>query len=394
MILRFQTASAHCIFVLALLVSMVGLLPKLALATPLLLMDMQTGQVLYEEDAGRPWHPASLTKLMTALVTFNAIENGRFNLDSHVTVSARALREPPSKMGLPVDTAMTLEVALNFLLVKSANDIAVAIAETVSGSVDAFVVEMNQMASAIGMTASNFSNPHGLHNSAQTVSARDLAILTLTIRQNFPQYDSIFKTAEVRLGRARLESNNNLLTDFTGTDGMKTGFVCSAGLNIVATVNRGGKRLLAVVLGASSGRERSERAAQMITGALRGELRGQGKTVTQIVNQTDVRPIDMRPNLCGANARAYVDQQMVEFPFGLEGQASFLTDNIAPRVYVAATLGRLRDVTLPRPRPATAPILRQSIVSIPTVGVTNTLVDANSQIPFPRPRPSDLILNQ
>lgn len=364
---------------------MIGLLITPSQATPLLLMDMQTGQILYEQDAGRPWHPASLTKLMTALVTFNAIANGRLNLESHVTVSARALREPPSKVGLPVDTAMTLEVALNFLLVKSANDISVAIAETVSGSVDAFVVEMNQMATAIGMTASNFTNPHGLHNRAQTVSARDMAILTLTIRQNFPQYDSIFQTAEVRLGGSRLESNNNLLTDFTGTDGMKTGFVCSAGLNIVATVNRGGKRLLAVVMGAASGRERSERAAQMITGALRGELRAQGKTVTQIANRTDLAPVDMRPNLCGANAREYVDQQAVEFPFGLEGQPSFLTDTVAPRTYMAATLGRLRNVTLPRPRPSIAPVLRRSIVSVPTVSV-----GANSQIPFPRPRPAGL----
>ncbi|MCB9992147.1 MAG: D-alanyl-D-alanine carboxypeptidase [Hyphomicrobiaceae bacterium] len=368
---------------LALAVSFVfALMAGRALAEPLLVVDMSNGEVLYEEDAGVPWHPASLTKLMTALVAFNAVANGRLALDSVVTVSKRALAEPPSKVGLPVDTAMTLEVALNLMIVKSANDIAVAVAERVSGSVENFVAEMNQMASVLGLSATHFVNPNGLDDARQTVSARDLAVLTLAIRRNFPQYASIFQTAIVRLGNINLESNNNLLTEFAGTDGMKTGFICASGLNMVVTVDRNGRQLLVVVLGASSARERGEKAGQLLTGALNGQLRGTGNSVFDIADLTNVAPPNMRPQLCGPDARTYVASQEQAFPYGLEGQPSFLNDSIPPMVFRASTLGRVRELPLPLPRPASAPLLRQSIAASPIVTAGNSL------IPLPRPRPA------
>lgn len=370
---------------LALILSVTLSLP--AWAQPLLLVDMRNAEVLYEEDAGLPWHPASLTKLMTALVTFNAIANGRLTLETPVKMSAAARRAPPSKVGFPEGMAVTMEVALNLLLVKSANDIAIAIAETVSGSEASFVAEMNQLAQTIGMSATNFVNPHGLHNKAQVTTARDLAVLAFAIRQNFPQYLPIFRTTHVTLGDAVLDSNNNLLTSFRGTTGMKTGFVCSAGLNIVVTVDRDGRQLLAIVLGASSGRERGEQAGQMLTGALRGTLRGTGKHVSQIVNQTGVAPTDMRPNLCGEGARAYVAARETAFPYGLEGQASFLNDSVAPRTFVASTLGIIRDVPLPRPRPANMPFLRKTE---PVVTEQSPETGLPGNIPFPRPRPAML----
>lgn len=353
-----------------------------AWALPELVVDMRTGEVLYQEDAGVPWHPASLTKLMTALVTFNAIANGRVSLDSLVTVSRRALAEPPSKVGLPVDTGMTLEVALNLMIVKSANDIAVAVAERVSGSVEKFVDEMNQMASVLGLSATHFINPNGLDDARQTVSARDLAILTLAIRRNFPQYADLFRTSVVKLGNKDLESNNNLLTEFAGTDGMKTGFICAAGLNMVVTVDRNGRQLLVVVLGASSARERGEKAAQLLTEALNGELRGTGKSVFDIPNLTRMAPPNMRTSLCGPDAKTYVANQEAAFPYGLDGQPTFLQDSIPPLTYRASTLGRVREVPLPLPRPASAPLLRQSIVATPQINV------GNSTIPLPRPRPA------
>ncbi len=343
-----------------------------ARALPELLVDMRTGEVLYAKDAGLPWHPASLTKLMTAYVTFDAIARGRVDLDTPVIMSARALKEPPAKIGLPVDTAMTLEDALYFLLVKSANDVAVAIAETVSGSVEGFVAEMNANATALGLTATNYVDPNGLRDGEQVTSARDLAVLALTIRSRFPQYDAIFATESVNLGKARLQSHNNLLTHFAGTTGMKTGFICAAGLNIVATAERSGRDLMAIVLGASSSRERGEETAQLLLKGFSGAFSGLGRHVAALTNSS-APPTNMRPLICGKEAKDYVAAREQAFPYGLEGQPSFLQDQVTPRTYTASLLGRLRNVPLPHPRPLWAPAPPPQ----PSVDV-----------PLPRPRPA------
>lgn len=352
------------------------LLAHPASAMPRLLLDMGTGEVLYAEEAGQPWHPASLTKLMTAYVTFEAIAAGRVSLDTPVIMSQRALAEPPSKVGLPVDTALTLEDALYLLIVKSANDIAVAIAETVSGSAENFASEMNQTAAALDMTATHFVNPHGLHDPEQVTSARDLGILALNIRARHPRFADLFATEAVRLGQSRLESNNNLLTHFAGTNGMKTGFVCASGLNIVATAQRGGRSLMAVVLGGSSSRERGELTAELMLRGFAGELGGTGRSVFALAN-TGAAPVNMRPMLCGAEAKAYVAQREAAYPFGLEGQPTFLDADIAGMVHPVSTLGRLRDVPLPRPRPLWAP---------DPVPATTT-AEIGPIVPLPRPRP-------
>ncbi len=358
-----------------------GLLQFSAAANPQLLVDMDNGEVLYEREAGQPWHPASLTKLATAIVVFNAIDNGDLDLETPVIISARARSAPPSRSGLARDTAITMADALNLLIVKSANDVAIAIAETVSGSVEEFVGEMNDIARVLGMTATRFVNPHGLHDPRQVTTARDLALLTLAIRRHFSQYGNIFSTSVVRLGEVRLRTHNNLLTEFFGTDGMKTGFVCSAGLNIVATIERTGRRLMAIVLGASSARERGEMAGKLFSDFLSGRIRGTGLHVSALANDSGAAPVDMRPRVCGAEAKEYVAQRERDFPYGLNGQDSFLTDDIAPRIYQARPLGRLRDVPLPRPRPSFAPLLRGA------VQLEMIETRAVSPVPLPRPRP-------
>ena len=325
-----------------------------AWALPALLVDMQTGEVLYARDAGLKWHPASLTKLMTAFVTFDAIARGRVDLDTPVIMSARALKAPPAKVGLPVDTAMTMKDALYFLLVKSANDVAIAIAETVSGSVENFVAEMNANAGALGLTATHYVDPNGLSDEGQTTSARDLAILALTIRSRFPQYDAIFATEAVTLGKARLESQNDLLTHFAGTTGMKTGFICASGLNIVATAERNGRDLMAIILGASSGRERGEETAQLLLKGFSGEFSGLGRSVTVLANSS-APATNMRPLICGKEAKTYVAARKQAFPYGLEGQPSFLQDKVVARTYAASLLGRLRNVPPALAAPALGP---------------------------------------
>lgn len=321
-----------------------------ARATPMLLVDMANAQVLYDEDAGAAWHPASLTKMMTAYVAFSAIAQGRVSLDTPVIISKNAVNQAPSKSGLKVGSAITMQDALYIMLVKSANDVSVAIAETVSGSVGGFVAEMNATAAELGMSGSRFTNPNGLHDPDQVTTARDLAILALFIRQNHPQYLPMFGTETVQLGKAKLESNNELLLHFAGTTGMKTGFVCASGLNIVATVERDGRQLLAVTLGASSARERNEMTAQLVLRALSGQLAPQGRTVLDLANSAGA-PVDMRPFICGKGAKDYVAQREAAFPMGLKGQPSYLNDMIEGVVYRATDLGQLRNVPMPRPRP-------------------------------------------
>lgn len=321
----------------------------------MLLIDAQTGEVLYNEDAGQPWHPASLTKLMTAYVAFAAIQNGRISLDDTITVSKNAWNQAPSKSGLAIGSSITVRDALYILVVKSANDIAVALAEAISGNVPDFVEEMNGMAQAMGLTATHYVNPHGLHNDKQVTSARDLAILALYIRRDFPEYLPMFGTEAVTLGKAVLESNNGLLMHFAGTTGMKTGYVCASGLNIVASVERNGRTYLAVVLGGISARERNEMAAEMVLKAASGDIRGTGLSVVNMPNLTGA-PVNMRPNICGKNAKAYVAEREKAFPMGLKGQPTFLTKGIKGAVYVATDLGDIvTGIPLPRPRPSYAP---------------------------------------
>jgi D-alanyl-D-alanine carboxypeptidase len=326
---------------------------------PMLLIDSRTGEILYEKNGGKPWHPASLTKLMTAYVAFAAVQEGRVSLDSKIIISKNAWNQAPSKSGLEVGSAISMKDALYILVVKSANDVAVAIAETVSGSVPRFVEEMNIMAAAMGLTATHYENPHGLHHAAQVTSARDLAILSLYIRRDFPQYLPMFGTEAVTLGEAVLESNNGLLLHFEGTTGMKTGYVCASGLNIVATIERQGRSLLAVVLGGSSARERNELAAELFLRGLSGAVTGEGRTILELANEIG-EPTNMRPLICGKEAKKYVAEREAAFPLGLKGEPSYLTDIIQGATYAATDLGQLRDVPLPRRRPPHAPMATAS----------------------------------
>ncbi|WP_172125589.1 MULTISPECIES: D-alanyl-D-alanine carboxypeptidase family protein [unclassified Devosia] len=360
-------------------------------ANPMLLVDMDNLAVLYEEDAGQPWHPASLTKLMTAYVAFEEIQKGTVTLQTPVVLSRNAINQAPSKSGLPVDSALSLQDALYIMIVKSANDIAMGIAETVGGSEAQFVAKMNETAARMGLSATRFVNPHGLHDPAQQTSARDLAVLSLYLRQNFPQYAEMFGTEFVQLGKAKLESNNALLTKFAGTTGMKTGYVCASGLNMVVTVERDGRRLLAVVLGGSSARDRNERAAELVLRGLSGAARPAGQSLLALANNPSAAPVDMRARICGQQAPEYVKAQEAAFPMGLKGQPSYLNDAIPAQSYVATNLGRVRvGIELPRPRPDHAPAfpIASDVVGIEAELRPGMAATATGPVPMPRPRPN------
>lgn len=235
-----------------------------ALAKPTLLFDVASGKVLYAEDQDDLWHPASLTKIMTAYLTFEALKTGKLSMDAKIPVSELAFSQPPSKVGLPVGAEMPVETAIQALIVKSANDVAIMLAEAIAGSQDAFVERMNATAARLGMTRTKFVNANGLPAAEQVTTARDLAKLSRVVLAEYPQYASLWGQADMHLGKRRLRTHNGLLKSYEGADGLKTGFICDSGYNVVASATRDGHRLIAVVLGEISGHERSVRAAALL----------------------------------------------------------------------------------------------------------------------------------
>ena len=229
-----------------------------------ILVDVESGKVLHAHNATLPWYPASVTKIMTTYVTLRAIKEGRLTFDTLLNVSPNAVAQQPVKMGFTSGTKVTVDNSLKMLLVKSANDMAVVLAEGVAGSIENFADLMNQNAKRLGMTQSNFVNPNGLPADEQITSARDLAILVRAVKREFPEYDYLWHLPGIQLGKKVVRNYNTLLGRYPGADGMKTGFICASGFNLVATATRGGKSLVAVVLGAPSGATRALKAAQLL----------------------------------------------------------------------------------------------------------------------------------
>ncbi len=289
-------------FIAVLLFSMISISVRAQegiLEGPHILLDYDSGKVLMEKDAFQRWHPASLTKMMTAYVVFRKIREGKLTLKSPVYYSRNASRRPPSKMGFKVGSVFNIENALKMIIVKSANDVAVAIAESVSGSVEAFAREMNKTARDIGMRDTNFVNPHGLHDNNQYSSVRDMALLVMAIGKEFPQYAPLFKIEAIQYGKRVYQSYNKLLQRFQGADGMKTGYVCASGFNLAASATRSGKRLIAIVFGERSGARRAIAAAKLLHEGFAGQHRGKTNIKKLKPRGTEIsRPINMRNKIC------------------------------------------------------------------------------------------------
>ena len=276
--------------------------PRVAEAEALLLVEADTGKVLQAENATYPWYPASVTKLMTAYVTLKAVKEGRITLDTLFTVSPVAASQAPAKIGFRPGTQVTVDNALKIMLVKSANDMAVVLAEGVGGSIDGFSALMNQAAQQLGMTQTSYVNPNGLPADGQITSARDLAILARAIIHDLPEYEYFVRIPSIRYGRKVTQNLNKLIGRYPGADGFKTGFICAAGYNLVASATRDGRRLIAVVLGASSGRMRAVRAAQLLERGFANNslswLRPSLGTVDNLV-PIDASPPNLRDEMCG-----------------------------------------------------------------------------------------------
>lgn len=326
-----------------------------SIETPALVVDVSTRQVLHEEAAGHPWYPASTTKLMTALLAFEALAGGTVAMDTPVVMSANAMNQSFLVSGLKVGSTLTLEDALYAAIAGSANEIAVAIGETISGSEEAFVASMNERAKRLGMTATTFRNPSGLFDRDHQSSARDLALLGIEVATAFPQYESFFRTSRVIIDGKQVDSNNVLLSRYPGAIGLKTGFVCAAGRNIVALAERGGRKVMVVLLGATTDRERNERAAEFFTRAFAGDFGAGGTTVEAMPNEAAAKPVDMRGRLCGDQSAAYEAERNLLFPMGLPGQPSYLepAGNIETRI-IKSWQSMVLPATAPRPTPRPA----------------------------------------
>jgi D-alanyl-D-alanine carboxypeptidase len=275
--------------------------PPVPVKGPYILVDAATGRVLDHFDARRPWFPASTSKLMTVYVTFRAVASHEITLESTVTISQNAAATPPSKMGFRPGTELTLDAALKIMMVKSANDLAVAVAETVAGSVAAFADRMNAEAARLGMSRSHFVNPHGLPDSRQVSSARDMALLAQTLLAEFPEYRDYFRVPAIQVGDAVMKNFNPLLDRFPGASGMKTGFICSSGFNLVASAKRGDRELIAVVFGEYGGRERAEHAAALLDEGFRiaEPVTSPPITLATVSSGAEyAEPLDMRPLIC------------------------------------------------------------------------------------------------
>ncbi len=277
-------------------------------ANPSILVDVGTGKVLAAHDAFQRWYPASLTKLMTTYVTFKALQSGQIRLDSPVRMSVNAAKQPPAKMGYRPGTVMTLNTALTVMLVKSANDIAVAVGEAVGGGSEAaFVQRMNVEARRLGMTGTHFATPNGLYDPNNYTTARDLAVLAVQIRREFPQYAHYFSIEAVDPGNGRklIPNTNVLLGRFDGADGMKTGFICASGFNLIGAATRGNRAVLAVVLGADSQEGRAVQAAQLLTEAFHDSPSG-GPTLATFRPPANAgtldQVVDMRKTICSQQA--------------------------------------------------------------------------------------------
>lgn len=230
-----------------------------------MVMDARTGEVLHSRNADTRLHPASLTKMMTLYIVFEAVRNGEISLDTKITISRNATSEPPSKLGLRTGQKIALRYLIRAAAVKSANDAATALGEAISGSEAAFARRMTRTAKSLGMTRTTFKNAHGLTQSGHLSTARDMTKLGRHILYDYPEYYNLFSRKSTDAGVKQVNNTNRrLLGSYRGADGIKTGYTNAAGFNLVASAKRGNERVIATVFGGKSSASRNAKVAELL----------------------------------------------------------------------------------------------------------------------------------
>ncbi|TVR06068.1 MAG: D-alanyl-D-alanine carboxypeptidase [Salinarimonadaceae bacterium] len=309
-----------------------------------LVVDVKTGRTLHEENADATRHPASLTKVMTLYLVFERLERGELRLNSPLRVSSRAAAEPPSKLGLRAGSTITLENAILSLVTRSANDAATVIAENLGGSVEAFAREMTETARALGMRRTTFRNAHGLPNSAQVTTARDLSILAIAVQDRFPQYYHYFSRRSFQFAGRAHPNHNRLLGRVEGVDGIKTGFIRASGFNLMTNAKSRDRHIVTIVLGGRSGAHRDGIVERLVTrhlprayaGARQTPLVGPGRAVARASSGllAGVLP-PRRPSNIGEPVAAFASVTPPTIPQG-DGRAPLDLNAMRPAVASAS----------------------------------------------------------
>ncbi len=240
-----------------------------AKVTSSIVFDALTGEIVYSHNADSKQYPASLTKLMTLYLTFNAIEKGDLTLDTQLKVSFKATQQEPSRLDLRRGETISVKDAIMALIVKSANDCAVVLAETLGKDEKGFAKLMNETAKKLGMKRTTFKNPNGLHDNGQKTTARDMGILAGAIYHHFPEYYDLFSTKTFTYKGHKFTNHNHLLKHFQGADGMKTGYTKKSGFNIVTSAQWGDKRVIAVTMGHKTAKKRDYKVADLMKSGLK-----------------------------------------------------------------------------------------------------------------------------
>jgi D-alanyl-D-alanine carboxypeptidase len=325
-------------------------------------MDARTGQIFHSENGETRLHPASLTKMMTLYIAFQAIQRGEISLDTEVRISADAADEPPSRLGLREGQTIRLRYLIRAAAVKSANDAAMAIGYALGGSREGFAARMNAMAQAMGMTGTHFMNPNGLTEDGHYSTARDMSILGRHLVYDFPQYYNLFSRRTADAGIAQVNNTNRRFLDaYEGADGIKTGFTNAAGYNLTASAQRGEVRIIATVFGGTSTADRNARVARLL-------------------------------DMGFAHAPAHAEIVMVDPP--MIDPATVQTAAAAPEPEPAPAeegriVGALETSLRPVPRPGSMHV--EFAASIPTEDIDDALTAALAE-PVAEERPTEIIM--
>jgi D-alanyl-D-alanine carboxypeptidase len=323
------------------------LVPGVSRAAPYasMVMDARSGEVLYSSNAETRLHPASLTKMMTLYIAFEAVEHGEISLDTKVLISQKAASEPPSKLGLRAGSRIQLRYLIRAAAVKSANDAATAIGEAIAGSEAAFARRMNRTAKALGMTRTTFKNAHGLTESGHLSTAHDMTLLGRHVFYDYPEYYNLFSRRTTHAGISEVyNTNRKFLAAYRGADGIKTGYTSAAGFNLVASAERGGTRIITTVFGGRSTASRNAHVAELMD-------KGFGLAPRNVAIRKPQRPV-YAPEAGGSK-----------------------TVNT-----VVAVARSLRPAPRPGPRPAPGPLVAGMDASI---AETLALVDLEASAPEP-----------
>ncbi|WP_458879840.1 D-alanyl-D-alanine carboxypeptidase family protein [Arenibacterium sp. CAU 1754] len=354
-------------------------------------IDARTGEVLHSRNADSRLHPASLTKMMTLYIAFEAVRNKEISLDTQVRISKHAASEPPSKLGLQAGQRIQFRHLIRAAAVKSANDAATAIGEAISGSEAAFARRMTRTAKALGMTRTTFKNAHGLTESGHLSTARDMTLLGRHLLYDFPQYYNLFsRRTTVAGGKSVANTNRRLLAAYRGADGIKTGYTRAAGFNLVASAERGNERVIATVFGGKSSSARNAKVAELLDLGFRRapsrapvrkpsrpEYVAQGKVIQGTGGGGKRGPAGKTIRLVGAVQKSLRPKARDVAPV-LVAEAVVETANEAGSLLQAQINAAVAEVKAPTPAP---------------VATTKTASDkAPVAVPRPAARPKDLIL--